>query len=171
MSSPVAWGIRMFLGHRPLVTFNIHAKDSRARAKTSFPRGPRKSPSTPQQNAQRPPTPPPTAIPIFLFLVARAASREGPSSATTTGFSRGGQQPQQRHLEGSHRMANGLIRRPDSSERWTLGYPNSTDSPSSAHTAPQSLPPRPPPHERTRSGLGRADPKRRLDFAPAVGPK
>jgi hypothetical protein len=114
---------------------------------------------------------PPTAVPIFLFLVAGAASREGPSLATTTGFSHGGQQPQQRHLQDSHRMANGLIRKPNSSKHWTLGYPNSADPLSSVHTAPQYSPLRPPLHELTRPGLGRADPKRRPDFEPAAGPK
>jgi hypothetical protein len=171
MSSPAARGIGTFLGHRPPVTFSIRAEDSQSLGEDILPPRAAQIPINSTAKRSETPNPPPTAVPIFLFLVARAASCEGPSSVTATGFSRGGQQPQQRHLQDNHRMANSLIRRPDSSEHWTLRYPNSADSLSSAHTTPQSSPPRPPLHERTRPSLGRADPKRRPDFAPTASPK
>jgi hypothetical protein len=105
---------------------------------------------------------PPTAVPIFLFLVVGAASYEGPSSVTATGLFRGGPQ---RQPQDSRRMASDSARRPYSGGRWIHGYPNSAGPPSSAHNAPQSAQAHLPLHARMRLDPGHADPERRPDFA------
>jgi hypothetical protein len=130
-------GIGTFLDHRPPVTFIIRAEDSRSSGEDILP--PRAAQVPINSTAKQSETPNhPMAVPIFLFLTAGEASHEGPSSATTTSFSHGGQQLQQCRLQGNHRMANSLTRRPDSSEHWIHEYPNSADSLSLAHTALQS---------------------------------
>ena len=84
-SSPAARGIGTFFGHQPPVTFSIHAEDSRISGEDILP--PRAVQVPINSIAKRSKTPKPsTAVPIFLFLVAGAASREGPSSARTTSF-------------------------------------------------------------------------------------
>jgi hypothetical protein len=85
MSLPAAQGIETFLGHRSPVTSSIRAEDSRSSGEDILP-------LTAAQvlinsTAKRSETPNPSAtVPSFLFFMAGAASREGPSSAADAGF-------------------------------------------------------------------------------------
>jgi hypothetical protein len=85
MSSPAARGIRTFLDHRPPVTFSIRAEDSRSSDEDILPPGAAHVPISSTAKLIETPTPP-TAVPIFLFLVTGVASCEGPSSVTSTNF-------------------------------------------------------------------------------------
>jgi hypothetical protein len=81
----------MFLGHRPPVTSNIRAEDSRSSGEDILP--PRAAQVPIKSIAKRSETRnPSTALPSFLFLVADTAPREGPSSAATTVFFPGDRQ-------------------------------------------------------------------------------
>jgi hypothetical protein len=85
MSLLAARGIGTFLGHRPSVTSSIHAEDSRSSGEDILP--PRAAQVPINSTAKRSETPDPSAaVPSFLFLMAGAASREGPSSAAAAGF-------------------------------------------------------------------------------------
>jgi hypothetical protein len=78
-------GIETFLGHRPPVTSNIRAEDSRSSGEDILP--PRAAHVPIKSTAKLSDTPiPPTIVPNFLFLVAGAASCEGPSSVTAIVF-------------------------------------------------------------------------------------
>jgi hypothetical protein len=166
-SSPAARGIGTFFGHQPPVTFSIHAEDSRSLDEDIPP--PRAAHVPINSTAKLSETPsPPTVVPIFLFLVARTASCEGPSSVTATGLFPRRSMARQRHPRDSRCMASDSARRTYSGERWIHGYPNSAEPPSSAHNAPQSAQLCLPLHARMRRDPGHADPTRRQDFALAA---
>jgi hypothetical protein len=113
---------------------------------------------------------PPTAVPIFLFLVAGAASCEGPSSVTATGLFPRRSMATAASSRDSRCMASNSARRPYSGECWIHRYPNTVEPLSLAHNAPQSAQLRLPLHARMRRDPGHADPTRRQDFALADRP-
>jgi hypothetical protein len=163
MSSPSAQGIRRFFGHRPPVTSSIRAEDSRSSGEYILPPGAAHVPINSTTKLSDTPF-----IPIivhnFLFLLAGAASCEGPSSVPPIGFF-----PRRSAASSpdNNRTVNGSIQKPDSACHWTHGYPSSADPLSSTRNDPRSLPHRLPLHARMRQDLGHANPARRQDFAPA----
>jgi hypothetical protein len=85
MSSPSAQGIGRFFGHRPPVTSSIRAEDSRSSCEDTLPPGAAHVSINSITKLSYTPFFP-TMVPNFLFLVAGAASCDGPSSVLPIGF-------------------------------------------------------------------------------------
>jgi hypothetical protein len=133
MSSPAARGIGTFFGHRPPVTLSIHAEDSRISGEDILPSRPAHVPINSTTKLLETPSPP-TAVPIFLFLVPGQPPTKGLPQSRPPVSSRGGRRPRQRRPRDSRHTANDSARRPYSGERWIHGYPNSAKPQFSAHS-------------------------------------